>query len=122
LETLYDQYKKHDYHILNIKDIEWGTLLKGANYYNILFNPKTKEEAFALFVRIVGSYWVGEMRNYNQMSFTNTYAIATLNCITLDDSKFIQEYKNKISNWSQYWRNTCTNLVWHENQEIVFRK
>ncbi len=72
--------------------------MKGANYHNTLFNPKTKEVAFALFVGIVGFYWVGEIRNYNQLSFTNTYAYATLHCIALDDSKFIQEYKNKISN------------------------
>jgi len=81
-----------------------------------------KEEAFGLFVRIVRSYWVGKTRNYNQMSFTNTYANATFDCITLDDSKFIQEYRNKFSNWSQYWTNTCTNPLWHENQEIIFRK
>jgi hypothetical protein len=97
-----------------------------VNYHNTLFNPKTKEATyalflgFALFLGIVGSCWVGEIRNYNQVSFTNTYANATLHCITLDHSKFIQEYKNKISNWSQYWKNTCTNLVWHENQEIIF--
>jgi len=36
------------------------------------------------------------------MSFTNTYADATLHCIILDDSKFIQEYKKKDSNWNQY--------------------
>jgi len=99
-----------------------GTLLKGANYHNTLFNPKTKEVAFALFVGIVRSYWVGETRNYNQVSFTYTYVDATLHFIALDDSKFIQKLKNKISDWSQYWRNTCRNLVWHENQEFIFRK
>jgi hypothetical protein len=65
---------------------------------------------------------MGETRNYSQVSFTNTYANATLHCIALNDSKFIQEYKNKISNWSQYWRDTSINLVWHENQEIIFFK
>ncbi len=119
METQYDQYKKHYYHILNIKDIEWGTLLKGANYCNTLFIPKMKETTFALFVGILGSYWVGKRRNYNQLTFTNTYAHATLRCVPLDDSKFIQEYKNEISNWNQYWRNACTNLIWHENQEII---
>jgi hypothetical protein len=72
--------------------------LEGANYHNTLFNPKTKEIAFALFVRILGSYWVGETKNYNQVSFTNTYADATLHFIALDDSKFIQKCKNKNSN------------------------
>jgi hypothetical protein len=69
-----------------------------------------KEPTFALFVGIVRSYWVGETRNDNQVSFTNIYVDATLHCIALNDSKFIQEYKNKISNWSQYWKNTCTNF------------
>jgi hypothetical protein len=77
-----------------------------------LFNSKTKEIAFALFVGIVGSYWVGETRNYDQMSFASTYVNITLHCIAVDDSKFIQEYKNKISDWSQYWKKTCINLVW----------
>jgi hypothetical protein len=72
--------------------------LKGANYHNTLFNPKTKEIAFALFVKIVGSYWVGEIKNYNQVSFTHTYVDETLHRIALDDSKFIQEYKTKNLN------------------------
>jgi hypothetical protein len=45
--------------------------------------------SFALFVGIVRPYWVGETRNYTQVSFTNTHAIATLHLIALDDSKFI---------------------------------
>jgi len=71
---------------------------------------KQKETTFGLFVGIVGSYWVGEIGNYNQVSFTNTYANATF-YITLNDSKFIHECKNKISNWGQYWKNKCTDLV-----------
>jgi hypothetical protein len=41
-DTIYDQYEKHDYHIINIKDVEWGTLQKGSNYNNTLFNLKQK--------------------------------------------------------------------------------
>jgi hypothetical protein len=47
--------EKHEYHVINIKDIEWGTLPQGANYHNTLFNLKTKEATFALFIGIVGS-------------------------------------------------------------------
>ncbi len=74
-----------------LRGIEWGTLLKGANYHNTLFNPKTKVAAFALFVGIVRFYWGRETRNYDQVSFINTYANATFHLIALDDSKFIQE-------------------------------
>jgi hypothetical protein len=41
-----------------------------------------KETTFALFVGILGSYWVGETRNYNQVSFANTYAdVLCIACI-----------------------------------------
>jgi hypothetical protein len=61
----------------------------------MLFNPKTKEATFALFTGVARSCWVGERGNYNQMSFANTYVDATF-YISLNDSKFIKEYKNKI--------------------------
>jgi hypothetical protein len=48
-DTIYDQYEKHDYHNINIKDVEWGTLQKGSNYHNALFNLKTKEATFMIF-------------------------------------------------------------------------
>jgi hypothetical protein len=28
----------------------------------------------------------------------------------------------KISKWSQYWKEKCNDLTWHDNQEIVSRK
>jgi len=24
--------------------------------------------------------------------------------------------------WSQYWKEKCNDLTWHDNQEIVFKK
>jgi hypothetical protein len=57
---------------------------------------------------------VGEKGNYNQMSFANTYVDATF-YISLNDSKFIKEYKNKISEWNQYWKEKCIDLTWHGN-------
>jgi hypothetical protein len=48
--TIYNQYEKHGDHIINIKDVEWGTLQKGSNYHNTLFNPKTKEAIFMIFI------------------------------------------------------------------------
>jgi hypothetical protein len=61
----------------------------------MFFNPKTKEVAFELFIKVVRSCWVGERGNYNQVSFANIYANATF-YISFNDSKFIKEYKNKI--------------------------
>jgi hypothetical protein len=62
----------------------------------MFFNLETKEVAFALFIRVTGSCWVGEKGNYNQVSFANTYVDATF-YISLNESKFIKEYKNKIA-------------------------
>jgi hypothetical protein len=78
-----------------------GHIPKRLNYHSILFNPKTKQKTFALFIRVVGSCYVGEKGYYNQVSVTNTYVDATF-YISLNESKFIKEYKNKISKWSQY--------------------
>ncbi len=50
-----------------------------------------------------------------------THANATF-YISLNESKFIKEYKNKISKWSQYWKGKCTNLTWHDDQEVIFKK
>jgi hypothetical protein len=58
----------------------------------MFFNPKTKEVAFALFIRIVGSCWVGEKGNYYQMSYANTYVDATF-YISLNESKFINFFE-----------------------------
>ncbi len=46
IEKTYNKYENHDYHVINIKDVEWGSL-QGANYHNTLFNPETKETTFA---------------------------------------------------------------------------
>ncbi len=72
--TLYDQYAKHDYHIINIKELEWFTLQKGSNYHSTLINPQTKKATFVLFVGVVGSCWLGAKGNFNKVLFTNTYA------------------------------------------------
>ncbi len=86
----------------------------------MFFNPKTKESTFALFIEVVRSCWVGGKGNHNQMLFVNTYAYATF-YISLNESKFIKEYKNKISKWNQYWKEKCTYLTWHENRKVIFR-
>jgi hypothetical protein len=62
---------------------------------------RQKKTAFALLIRVAGSCWVGEKGNYNQVSFAKTYVDATF-YISLNESKFIKEYQNKISKWSQY--------------------
>jgi hypothetical protein len=33
-----------------------------------------------------------------------------------------KEYKDTIVKWSQYWKNKCQDLIWHENKEIIFKK
>ncbi len=48
------------------------------------------------------------------MSFANTYTTATF-YISLNDSKFIKEYKNNISKWNQYWKEKYIDLTWHDN-------
>jgi hypothetical protein len=47
-----DQYHKHDYYVINIKEVDWGTLQWVLNYHNILFNAQLKEITFALFIKI----------------------------------------------------------------------
>jgi len=89
-------YAKHDYHIINIKELEWYTLQNGLNYHSTLINPQTKEATFALFMGVVGSCWLGEKGNFNKISFTNTYPNSTLS-IVLEDSKFIKDYKKMVS-------------------------
>jgi hypothetical protein len=64
---------------------------------------------------------VGEKGNYNQVSFANTYANAII-YIYLNETKFIKEYQNKISKWSQCWKEKCIDLTWHDDREVVFRK
>ncbi len=79
----------------------------------MLLNPKTKESTFALFIGVARFCWVGEKGNYNQVLFANPYANATF-YISLNESKFIKEYKNKISKWSQYQKEKCIDLTWHD--------
>ncbi len=55
------------------------------------------------------------------MSFVNTYANATF-YISLNESKFIKKYKNKILEWNQYWKKKCIDLIWHDNRKVVFKK
>ncbi len=57
IENTYNEYEKHDYGVINIKDVEWGTLPRGAKKHNTLFNLETNEAEFALFTRIVGLCW-----------------------------------------------------------------
>jgi hypothetical protein len=52
---------------------------------------------FALFVRVVGSCWLGEKGNFNKVSFENTYVDSTFSII-LEDSKFIKNYKKSCHN------------------------
>jgi hypothetical protein len=40
----------------------------------------------------------------------------------LNESKFIKEYKNKISKWSDYCKEKCIDLTWHDDQKVVLRK
>jgi hypothetical protein len=48
----YDQYLKHDYYVINIKEVDWSNLQWVFHYHNILFNAQLKETTFALFIKI----------------------------------------------------------------------
>jgi hypothetical protein len=119
-DTIYNQYEKRDYHIINIKDVEWDAFPKCSNNPSTFSNLKSKEVTFALFVRITRSWWVREKRNYIQMSFANTYVKSTF-YITFNDSKFLKEYKNKTLQWNQYWVEKYTYLIWHDNRGMNTR-
>ncbi len=67
-----------------------GCSPKGVKLSQHDAQPQTKEATFALFMGVVGSCWVGERRNYNQVSFVNTYENATF-YITLINPKIIKE-------------------------------
>jgi len=97
IENTYNQYEKHDYHVINIKDVEWGTLPQSANYHNILFNLETKEAIFALFIGIGGLCWIVPQENYNKVSFANTHVESSFS-IVLNDSRFVNEYRKKYNN------------------------
>ncbi len=81
-ENTYDQCEKHDYLVINIKQIEQGAFHQGSNYQSILFNLQTKV-AFALFVIFTGSCWLGSNGNYNKVS-----NMATKNPYTTPTMKF----------------------------------
>jgi hypothetical protein len=82
--------------VLNIKIFGWGTIQRGLDYYNTLYNPQTKDAFFLLFVKIAGSCWLGKKGNYNKVSFVNTYIESSF-FIVLNDSKFMNNYIIKIS-------------------------
>jgi len=50
-KTQYDQYKKHYYHILNIKDIEWGTLFKRCKLSQHLIYSKDEGNSLCTICR-----------------------------------------------------------------------
>jgi hypothetical protein len=52
--------------------------------------------------------------NYNKVSFANTYAESSF-FLVLSDSKFMNDYKKKKSQWTEHWNQKCTDLNWHEN-------
>ncbi len=90
--------QKHDCHIINIKDVEGGAFPKGSNYHNTLFNPKTKEKAFALFIRVVESCLARERGNYNGLSFANTCKCNIFLWMTQNSSNNIkQKYHNGVN-------------------------
>ncbi len=93
--------------MLNIKIFDWGTIQKGLDYYNTLYNPQTKDAFFALFIRIARSVWLGKKGNYNRVSFANTYVKSSF-FIVLNDSKFMNDYKIKISQWTKHWNQKGT--------------
>jgi hypothetical protein len=70
--------------VLNIKIFDWGTIQRGLDYYNTLYNLQTKDTFFSLFVRIARSCWLGKKGNYNKVSFANTYVESSF-FIVLDD-------------------------------------
>ncbi len=51
----------------------------------------------------------GKKGNFNKISFANTYVVSTFS-IVLKDSKFIKDYKEKLSQWNEY--QTKIALTW----------
>ncbi len=100
--------------MLNIKIFYRGTIQRGFEYYNILYNPQTKDAFFDLFIKIARSCWLGKKGNYNKVFFVNIYVESSF-FIILNDSKFMNDYKIKISQWTEHWNQKCTYLNWHEN-------
>jgi hypothetical protein len=58
--------------------------------------------------------------NFNKTFFANTYVDSTFS-IVLEDSKFIKDYKKKISQWSEYWTKKCTDLPWYESRDLILK-
>ncbi len=110
----YNQWRPCEYHVLNITIFDWGTIQRGLNYYNTLYNLQTKDAFFSLFVRIAISCWLGKKGNYNKVSFANTYIESSF-FIVFNNSKFMNDYKIKISQWTEHYNQKCTYLNWHEN-------
>jgi hypothetical protein len=64
---------------------------------------------------------LGEKGNFNKVSFANTYVDSTF-LIILEDSKFIRDYKEKLSQWSEYWTKKCIDLTRYESQNLILKK
>jgi hypothetical protein len=91
-----------------------GHTFKGCKLSQHLVQSKDKGSNLWTVRRNCRIILGGRNKKLQSISFANTYANATY-YITLNDSKFIHENKNKFLDWGQYWKNKCRDLIWHEN-------
>ncbi len=101
--------------------IIWSICKTWLSYHSTLINLQTRQTTFTMFIGIVGSCWLGVKGNFNKFSFANTYIDSTFS-ISLENSKFIKNYKEKLSQWSDYWTKKCTNLTWYESRDLIIVK
>lgn len=88
--NFYNKYEKHDYHVINIIDVEWCVLPKGSNHHSELMHPQIKQATFVLFIGIGWTCWLGNKGNNNQVSLMKFYAKFVYS-INLEHSKFMNE-------------------------------
>jgi len=64
---------------------------------------------------------LGEKENFNKVFFANTFIDLTF-WVFLEDSKFIKDYKGKLSQWNQYQTHKYINLTWYESWDLILKK
>lgn len=90
-KNTYNQYDEHEYHVLNIKEFEWGTPQRRSKYYNTLFNLETKEAIFCLVCRACKVMLVRTKRKLLTKRFVNINDESSFS-IVLKNSKFMNKY------------------------------
>jgi hypothetical protein len=98
----------------------WKRLPSNSVSHSTLWNKERDCEEVVLFVGVCNYTYLQDGGNYNKVTWASNEGKSYLS-ITIEESAFFDEYREKINEWERVWKSGSGNLEWTSAKGLTFK-